>query len=108
MATVLFTHAAVNVTTAGTRVQIDTEKRPCTSIVIQAKNSNTGKIYVGDVTVASTNGLELNPGEAWEIVGDSRNEGQSDENVLADLYIDADTNGEGVKVAYYKKRVGIN
>ena len=104
MALILFSHAAVNVVTPGTEVQIDTEKRPCTSIIIQAKNSNTGLIYVGDSTVSSANGLELNPGEALEIVGDDRNDGQADETVLADLWIDAAVGGEGVKIAYYKKR----
>ena len=104
MALIVYTHAAKNVTTAGTRVQIDTEKRPCTTIVLQAKNSNTGLIYVGDSSVAASNGLELKAGESLSITGDNRNEGQSDEVVLADLWIDAAVNGEGVKVAYYKKR----
>lgn len=104
MALKLNSHAPVTVVTAGVRVQVDTEKRPLTSIIIQAANGNSGRLYVGDSTVSSTNGIELNAGESLEITGDGRNDGQSDEVVLADLWIDASANAQIAKIAFFVKR----
>jgi hypothetical protein len=104
MAQLLKSNAAKNVTTAGTRVQLTTTDTITSSVIIQAKNSNTGTIYVGDSTVSSTQGLELSPGESIAFTGDNRNEGQADELVLSDIWLDSSVNGEGVQWAYYKKR----
>lgn len=104
MALKLKTDSAVNVATAGTRVQLTSSDTIFSSIIIQAKSANTGIIYVGDSSVSSANGLELSAGESLEISGDLRNEGQTDELVMSDLWIDASVNGEGVKIARYIKR----
>lgn len=57
--------------------------------MVKALLANTNNIYVGNVNgdVASTNGLELDAGEViiFNYVGDLNN-----------IWIDADTNGEGV------------
>jgi hypothetical protein len=58
-------------------------------LMIKALIANTNNIYVGNVSgdVASTNGIELAAGDAviFDFVGD-----------LANIWIDADTNDEGV------------
>ena len=58
-------------------------------LMVKALIANTNNIYIGNVSedVASTNGLELASGDAvvFDFVGD-----------LANLWIDADTNDEGV------------
>ena len=58
-------------------------------LMIKALIANTNNIYVGNVSgdVADTNGLELAAGDAvvFDFVGN-----------LASIWIDADTNGEGV------------
>lgn len=76
----------VNVTTAGTRVQISGSSVPIRSVCIKALHADTGKIYIGDVTVASSNGYEL--------VADISV--CADVNNLNLLYIDSSVNGEGV------------
>lgn len=76
------------VTTAGTAVVLGnmTVDGP---LMVKALLANTNNIYVGNVNgdVASTNGLELDAGEViiFNYVGDLNN-----------IWIDADTNGEGV------------
>lgn len=81
------------VTTAGTRVQISTTSRPVTGVIIRALSTNTGTIYVGNATVASSNGFPLLMGEAISIPINNLNK----------VYIDSSVNGEGVRyiaVAY--------
>ena len=57
--------------------------------MVKALLANTNNIYVGNVNgdVASTNGLQLDAGEViiFNYIGDLNN-----------IWIDADTNGEGV------------
>jgi hypothetical protein len=55
-------------------------------VLIQALSTNTGNVYVGDSNVDSTNGyvLSRNASVAFDI------------DNLNDIYIDVDTNGEGV------------
>lgn len=74
-----------NVTTAGTRVVLATAQI-VRSVTIKAKSTNTGKIYVGDVTVAAANGFPLDAGESVSF----------ELNNLASIYIDSAVNGEGV------------
>lgn len=78
-------NAKVTVTTAGTRVQLNAS-RAVQSVTIKAGLTNTGIIYVGDSTVASSNGLEL-------AAGDSVSMDISNLNVL---YIDASVNNQYV------------
>ncbi len=72
------------VAAAGTRVQLDSVA--CKSAIIKALPANTGKVYVGDSTVAAANGFPLSAGEGFALAIDNLNR----------LYIDADVNGEGV------------
>ncbi len=76
------------VTTAGTAVVLG-NMAVDGPLMVKALLANTKNIYVGNVNgdVASTNGLELDAGEViiFNYVGDLNN-----------IWIDADTNGEGV------------
>lgn len=75
------------VTTAGTKVALGTQAVPC-PIVVKALSTNTGLIYLGDGTTAtSAAGFQLAAGESvvFERVYS-----------LANVYIDAAVNGEGV------------
>lgn len=56
-------------------------------IVIRALNSNTGTVYVGDGTVSSSNGFELDSGEQSPPL-------KVDD--VSDISIDVDNGGEGV------------
>lgn len=76
------------VTTAGTRVQLATNT--CKSLTIKAKYTNTGLIYIGTSTVASTNGFQLLAGESVSL-------DISNTNLV---YIDSAVNGEGISTIY--------
>lgn len=73
------------VTTAGTRVTL-AASTTCKSVTIKALAANTGTIYVGDTSVASTNGYALAPGETVTL--DIAN--------LNTVNLDSSVNGEGV------------
>lgn len=73
------------VTTAGTRVAL-ASSQAVKSVVIKALQTNTGYIYVGDSSVASTNGFQLLAGDTVSL--DIAN--------LSTVNIDSSVNGEGV------------
>lgn len=73
------------VTTAGTRVTL-ASSQAVKSVTIKALSTNTGFIYVGDTSVASTNGLQLEAGETISL--DIAN--------LNTVNLDSSVNGEGV------------
>ena len=76
------------VTAAGTAEAIAVAKR-VKSIVIIAKAGNTGQVYVGGSDIASTTNDGLDAGETLSIEA----VGWMD---LAGIFLDVDTNGEGV------------
>ena len=73
------------ITTAGTAEAL-ASSTAVKSVVIKALYSNTGKVYVGNSSVSSSNGVELEAGDAIGIDIDNLNK----------IYIDADNDGEGV------------
>ena len=107
MAVKLTTTAAITVAAAGTAVTVSAINRAVSSVIIQAEDGNTGNIFVGDSTVDSSNGIILTPGEATEISGDDRRSGL-DELILSDVFVDAATNGDAVRVAFFARRSGTN
>jgi len=58
---------------------------------------------VGDSTVSSANGIELAAGECISIEGEELR-GNFLEVDLADIYVDTETNGNVVRVAYMARR----
>lgn len=79
----LATFGLKTVTTAGTRVQLTTVKTK--DVLIKGLSTNTGLIYVGDITVASTKGYVLSKNEEVLLPLDA-----------SKIYIDSSVNGEGV------------
>jgi len=79
-------------TKAGNAVPLSSTSYPFQSVDITAKDTNTGKIYVGSATVSSTSGIFLNAGDSisfWGNNGDYNGD-------LKNIYINSDVNGEGV------------
>ena len=76
------------VTAAGTSERLGSQVIN-SALMVKALLANTNNVYIGNVSedVASTNGLELDAGDVvvFDFVGN-----------LANLWVDADTNGEGV------------
>ncbi len=77
------------VTTAGTAEALSATSQRMRNLTIIAKASNTGQVYVGGSDVSSSSNDGLAPGDSLEIPVDSWLD-------LADIYVDVDTNGEGV------------
>ena len=73
-------------TSPGTPKQITTNNTGVHSVVIRALASNSGKVYVGNSTVSSANGVQLAAGDSLTIVVGN----------LALIYFDTDNNGEGL------------
>lgn len=72
------------VTTAGSAEQMTSQA--CKAATVRALPSNTGNVYVGTSSVDSSNGHVLDAGAAVNLAI----------NNLNLLYLDVDTNGEGV------------
>jgi hypothetical protein len=77
------------VTTAGTAVQL-ASSTAIKSVTIRALASNTNKIYVGSSSVSSANGFQLSKQETVSLDVDNLNK----------VWLDCDTNGEGVTFIY--------
>ncbi len=75
-----------NVTTAGTRVALAASQALTKGVRVRAKDTNTGLIFVGNVSTVSSTSDRLSPGEATWIDADN----------LAIVGLDAAVNGEGV------------
>lgn len=89
------------VTAAGTRERLVAGSRDETavlSVTIKALSTNTGKVYIGDHTVASTNGLDLDPRDSLDLVGV-----KGSLISLSSIYIDSAVNGEGVRFIYLRE-----
>lgn len=85
-------HGQKSVTTAGSPVQLSSASVPCYEIAIQAKRTNTGRIYIGGsgVTNDDTAGIMLN---AEDIYTDYITD-------LKQVYINSTVDGEGVTFIY--------
>lgn len=88
-----------NVTTAGTAVALVASSTPCIEVLIQAKRTNTGRIYIGGSGVLNndTNGVVLqpvaDPGQPLSIQLSAQN--------LNQIYINSTVNGDGVTYIYW-------
>ncbi len=81
--------AEKTVTATGTAEALVASSRRVKSVVIVAKAGNVGQVYVGGSDIATTTNDGLDAGETLAIEA----HGWLD---LANIYIDVDTNGEGV------------
>ena len=77
------------VAAAGTAEALSSSSQRVRSLTIIAKASNTGQAYIGGSDVDSNTNDGLAPGDALEIPSENWLD-------LADIYIDVDTNAEGV------------
>ena len=88
-------HGVKTVTTAGTDVPLVASPTPAKGVIVQAQSDNTDKVAVGatgvDATEATGTGILMEPGDAVSLLCDD----------LADIYIDALVNGEGVRFSYF-------
>lgn len=57
-------HGTMTIATACTAVQSCSAPKSILGGVFKARKSNTGNVYIGDITVTTTSGFELTPGDA--------------------------------------------
>ncbi len=92
----------VTVSTAGVRVQVSNTKDDVLWIRFDPRNLNTAAIYVGDVTVSSTNGKKLTArvDPPYEIpIAAMVKEAAGGSVKLDTFFVDSDGNGAQVDVA---------
>ena len=77
------------VSAAGTAEALSSSSQRVKSLTLISKTSNTGQVYVGGSDVASTTNDGLAPGDTLEVPTENWLD-------LSAVYIDVDTNGEGV------------
>jgi len=76
----------LNVTTAGSAQLLSDSGSTTVGVTIKAKVGNTGNIYVGTVTMSSSNGYPLAPGDTLSMAIANTN----------NITVDADVDGEGL------------
>ncbi len=104
MASQLKTLAEVNLTAAGTAQQITATVTEVEAVVINAGNSNSGVIFVGDSNVSSTRyAARLAAGERVSIDAGGVGGGNSDFLDMSEIYIDGDTTNDDVYIGYIQK-----
>ena len=97
MASINHIASGVDVAAAGTAVALSSTQITAAWVFIQAKADNTGKIHVGGSAVSSTSKMvELSPTDGFTFPTPSV------PNIydLQEIFIDADTNDDGVWVGY--------
>lgn len=86
---------------AGTRERLVAAPLEVKALVIQADPLNTGNIYLGESDVTATKCVLLEEGRGIEITPEDT---FSDEDFvvidLYDIWIDAETSGDGVYISY--------
>ena len=85
-----------NVTTAGEAVPLVSDSKSVSEVTVQALESNTGSIFVGDSSVADGLGMEIPSLSSYTY----RDLGRGTYYDLADIYVDAAVDGEGVTFNY--------
>lgn len=96
------TVADKTVAAAGTRERLVAASTEVKNVTIQWHPSNAGNVYIGDSSVAAGQGLILNASNPVAVIAVDESESDED-NVLIDLYdiwVDAATNGDKVKISF--------
>lgn len=103
-------NSTLTVTTAGTRVRTTATATWVVAIYFEAKDTNTGTIYIGDSAVSSSTYVAaLTPGSGYGITVDTYGRFGSSQGgpelQLNAWYADSSVSGEKVQVTYIE-RVG--
>lgn len=68
-----------------------------TSVSVQAEATNVGKVYLGDSSVTTSNGVFVEAGDSIEITADIGGK-HSDEFALDQVYVTSGTSGNAVRI----------
>lgn len=99
-------HFRKTVTTAGTSEQVTTANTFTPVIDFQAESDNTGRVFIGNSAVSSTNCLaSLGPGDSLSLVAAHYGDATAQWN-LSDFWFDVGTSGDGAFVGYHERKAG--
>lgn len=88
------------VASAGTAEALQAASKLVTSVLIVRDPGNAGTVYIGDSTVDSTSGIPLTAEVPAVEITPQRFGRTAAEIDLADIYVDAATNADGVIFSY--------
>ena len=103
MASMIKQLAAQNLTSAGTAQALTTTATICQSVLIVAKSTNAGSVYVGDSTVDSTNTFPIAAGESYRIEAPQAPGGGADDMDLSTIFWDGGTTNDDIFVIYAQR-----
>jgi len=103
MASVLKQLAAQNLTSAGTAQRLTTTSTICQSVLIVAKSTNAGSVYVGDVDVTASNTFPIAASASYRIEAPAGPGGAAQDMDLRDIYWDGGTTGDDIFVIYSQR-----
>jgi hypothetical protein len=83
-----------NVAVAGVAEALSADPSPCYEVIIQAKSTNAGTVYIGGPGLSNdeNGGLFLSAGQSVTLTPQS----------LSQIFVDAQANGEGVTFIYWQ------
>lgn len=95
---------AKTVAAAGTRVALSTSSIWARGLRLSAPAANAGVVYIGDVSVAASNGISIAAGTILSFADLFANShGELPAINLAQVYVDAATNGDKITFAYLEE-----
>lgn len=101
MALIKLGHDNITVAAAGTAVALAANPKLVRSLQIQANQTNSNSIYVGDSTVSSSSfGTELTAGNTLTIEAPEMGMGGADDIDISLIYIDSAINGDAISITY--------
>lgn len=90
--------APINLDSAGTRQRLSSSAVLAETVLVSAESTNAGNIFVGDVSVASNNGIKLAAGQSVELTADN------DYMDLREIYFDGSVTNDDIRVSYIAKQ----
>lgn len=99
-------NGAKTVTTAGTRVALSSSDLWVTGLKLSAPAANSGVVYIGDVSVAASNGYVMSAGaqvDFKDLAGSSPAPSDVARFNLKNMYVDAATNGDKLTFCYFEE-----
>lgn len=94
MASMLKQLAAQNLTSGGTAQALTTTATIAQSVLIVAKSTNAGSVYVGSSDVDSTNTFPIAAGKSYRIEAPQAPGGGADDMDLSTIFWDGTTNDD--------------
>lgn len=93
------------VTTAGTRVALSSTDVWAIGFSALAPAANAGVVYIGDVTVAASNGRVIAAGSGVDMKNLLGLDNVSAKINLKNTYVDAATNGDKLTFCYFEEQL---